>query len=111
MSCGRSPRFRATTRTDPKTTLREFREYFASSYEALGSVFSRLAVLEEGIGFGPLCYPSGQRLSARRTVPSALLGHSAGHCERASDKHFGQGARAKFDFFTVQGTYVNKRLL
>jgi hypothetical protein len=35
MSCGRSPRFRAMTGTEPKTTLREFREYFASSYEAL----------------------------------------------------------------------------
>jgi hypothetical protein len=42
MSCGRSPRFRATTRTDPKTTLREFREYFASSYEALGKLAARI---------------------------------------------------------------------
>jgi hypothetical protein len=44
MSCGRSPRFRATTRTDPKTTLREFREYFASSYEALGKLAARIGV-------------------------------------------------------------------
>ena len=38
MSCERSPRFRAMTGTEPKTTLREFREYFASSYEALGKL-------------------------------------------------------------------------
>ena len=44
MSCGRSPRFRAMTGTDPKTTLREFREYFASSYEALGKLAARIGV-------------------------------------------------------------------
>jgi hypothetical protein len=44
MSCGRSPRFRAMTGTEPKTTLREFREYFASSYEALGKLAARIGV-------------------------------------------------------------------
>ena len=29
---------------DPETTLREFREYFASSYEALGKLAARIGV-------------------------------------------------------------------
>jgi hypothetical protein len=29
---------------DPVTTLREFREYFASSYEALGKLAARIGV-------------------------------------------------------------------
>jgi hypothetical protein len=44
MSCGRSLRFRAMTGTEPKTTLRKFREYFASSYEALGKLAARIGV-------------------------------------------------------------------
>ena len=32
------------TGTEPKTTLREFREYFASSYEALGKLAARIGV-------------------------------------------------------------------
>ena len=44
MSCGHSPRFRAMTGTEPKTTLREFSEYFASSYEALAKLAARIGV-------------------------------------------------------------------
>jgi DNA-binding XRE family transcriptional regulator len=60
---------------DPKTTLREFREYFASSHESQNKIASRIGVSQWTV-WGWLAgkhYPKAQLSSSRNTPTSARL--------------------------------------